>query len=139
MSGLMARAAGPGGEVLAFEPHPGIRSQLEGHVREWGGAPVELAKIRISPLALSDRPHQAKMEIPEDFERNRGSAHIASADGDESPAASASIPIEAARLDDLVGDETFGVLKIDVEGHEKSRAGWRGWLARASRRARHSL
>lgn len=114
MTSLAAVRAGPSGRVMAFEPHPVVFEMLSANVGRWDGAPV--AQIEPHQLALSDRAGTAQLNAGHAFEANMGLARL---DGDsEASSDDVLMPVEVKRLDELIGDERIGLMKIDVEGHE---------------------
>jgi FkbM family methyltransferase len=121
---VLARAVGPGGSVVAFEPHPEIFADLEANV---GGTVVEAV-----PAAVSAAPGAATLHIPVEFGFNRGVATI-----EPTASETAAIEVRTVTLDEQVGpDESIGVLKIDVEGHELAVLQGASQLL-AERRIRH--
>jgi len=112
-TGLLARRAGPTGEVLSLEPHPRIHAELARHVAQWSTLGLPLAKIQLFTDAASDSAGEAELFEPEDFDGNAGSASLL-------PSASGrSHRIRTQRLDQLLPPgRRFGVVKIDTEGHE---------------------
>jgi FkbM family methyltransferase len=102
----MARAVGPGGRVIAFEPQSGIRSCLEASLRRSG---IDWVEVR--PQAAGSK--QEKARIP------RRDLSAAANSGGVSPGASAAgdEEVELVRLDDL-GVSTCRLIRIDVEGME---------------------
>ncbi len=113
MTVLAGVAAGPGGKVLSFEPHPDLFAVLEQNVaaarERWSVAVVETHQA-----ALGERPGTADLHMPPDFETNDGIARI----GSEPPPGSRSLVVRVAPLDEMLGSGTVGVLKLDVEGFE---------------------
>jgi FkbM family methyltransferase len=106
----MAYRAGPGGSVLAFEPHPEILSELRGNVALW--PENRFARVRIEPVALSAEAGEAWLDSGPEFETNRGSAAI-------NATAARGFKVRLARLDDYLREaRQVGFCKIDVEGHE---------------------
>ncbi len=111
MSVLAARLAGAGGEVLSFEPHPGLFGILQRNARGNGGRAV--APITCHPCALGERSGTARLQLPPDFESNDGVASVV-----ETAAADATgFDITLATLDEMLPHHA-GVLKLDVEGYE---------------------
>ena len=53
-----------------------------------------------------------KLEMPDGYESNRGLSRIASLER------VAIVDINSQTLDNVIGNESVGVLKLDVEGHE---------------------
>ena len=115
---VMARAAGPDGRVLGFEPRPGSLRALHRIVRL---ARVE-ARTRLLQLALSDRSGSEPLRIPVVPTR----AHFGGSAADPRRAAFAALPsrmieVPTRTLDDVVASERLDradVLKVDVEGAE---------------------
>jgi FkbM family methyltransferase len=117
LTSLAAVRAGRDGQVLAFEPHPTVYEILERNVARWrerGAA----ANVELRRAALSDRKGEGELVAGPHFESNMGLAALASED--DPAAGSRSISVSLARLDESVGSERLGLLKIDVEGHEAS-------------------
>jgi FkbM family methyltransferase len=131
MTLLMSVAAGPEGRVLAFEPHPELFKILErtmAHARE--GRHVAAAELH--NLALGDHNGAADLCLPRGFDGNDGMARIAVPGGADPE----SVTVPMATLDDIVGNRSVAVLKLDVEGHEAQvLRGGRRLLE--SRRIRH--
>jgi len=95
-----ARSVGPGGRVVAIEPHPRTWRQLNENLRangySWAEAICGAASDKSAMLHLSD---------------------ICS-DDQNALLVGGPIPVMTARLDDLVPVGPVRLLKIDVEGHE---------------------
>jgi FkbM family methyltransferase len=112
LTSLAAVRAGPGGRVIAVEPHPAVFELLQSNVSSWDG---ELAPIELQQLALSDRSATGTIVAGPLFEHNMGLAKIGegrAADGEHSH------DVRLERLDELLEQTTIGLLKVDVEGHE---------------------
>ncbi len=120
MTSILALRTGADGQVWSFEPHPEIFAELQANVASWPAA-SGLSKIHLKQLALSDHSGTGWLTTEAHFAQNRGTATLASpADSDERVVASSrkfSVPL--GTLDEVLGEnQTVGVLKIDVEGHE---------------------
>ncbi|MCP9494432.1 MAG: FkbM family methyltransferase [Pyrinomonadaceae bacterium MAG19_C2-C3] len=117
MASLMARRCGGDGKVVCFEPHPMLFHELTANIETWRRAP-NVATIESHNIAVSDTSESACLKVPTHWDGNRGTASIAK-DGD---GARSEIVVKVRRLDELFGDidggQKFGVVKIDVEGHE---------------------
>jgi len=112
MTVLAATAAGRGGRVLAFEPHPDLFAILRQNAAY---AMRSGCRVETRQTALGDRHGQAHLRIPESFADNDGVATFV----DSSAAPARIVPVAMERLDDLI-DSPVSVLKLDVEGFEAS-------------------
>ncbi len=104
---LAARAVGPEGRVIAFEPLPAMRRELEENV-----ALNRIANCRVRAEAVSDRAGTARL-----FEGPAGNPGLSSlrALADSGPA----LEVGTVTLDGaLPADESVALVKIDVEGAE---------------------
>lgn len=112
---LMAARTGKAGRVMAFEPHPTMFAELESNCGLWRDD--HMGTIDIRQTALSSHAGSGTLVMPESWSDNPGVAFLAN---DASVLASPNaVEVELARLDDLVPrDETVGVAKFDIEGHE---------------------
>jgi FkbM family methyltransferase len=114
MSGLMARRVGTDGEVIAFEPHPGLCNVLTSNATRWG-AQGSLGEVTVKELALSNRAGQRSLTIPEGFRGNMGTATL---ERGAVGSAQKSIHVRATTLDQELGERSVALLKLDVEAHE---------------------
>lgn len=114
VTSLLARAVGPTGRVVAFEPHPEIFELLTTNVDSWAAYP-DAATVELHRLALSACAGEADLALPEAFRRNMGSAGLV---GDRGPSADSLERVQVRRMDEIVTADRIGLLKIDVEGHE---------------------
>ena len=108
MSLVLALSAGPRGRVFCFEPNPDLLPRLHANVNSWKTLPI--APIEVKTIALSDRDGQGYLGFPAGYDRNSGVASL-EVEGD--------IPVKLCRLDSLEISNA-GVMKVDVEGHEKT-------------------
>jgi FkbM family methyltransferase len=132
MTGLMAVRAGPDGQVVAYEPHPGIRQQLERNVARLGH---RAASINVRGVALSDRCGYSELVTGPSFARNQGTATLA---GTERWPPVSAVRVATVTLDDEFPSDRLDCVKIDVEGHEHAvLRGAEGLLG--ERRIRHVL
>jgi FkbM family methyltransferase len=114
LTSLAAVRAGAGGRVMAFEPHPVVFELLSGNIARWNGAHV--AEVLAHQLALSDHAGTAELNAGHAFHANMGLSSLQ--DAGEATAKDVLVPVEVKRLDDVIGEERIGLMKIDVEGHE---------------------
>ncbi|MDC0200884.1 FkbM family methyltransferase [Verrucomicrobia bacterium] len=119
MSGILARASGPRGKVIAFEAHPEIAKELEKITAEWKSN-HQIASIQIENAAVSDQNGEAELTIPESFHSNMGSSKLA--EHNSRLSFGKSLKIRTVQLDHYFeqSKESIGTCKIDIEGHEKS-------------------
>jgi FkbM family methyltransferase len=104
----LAAALGPEGEVLAVEPHPAVHALLARNAKRWAGARIELY-----PVALSSAHGTGRLAVGAKFASNRGTATLMP----DQPRI-AELPVPVGTLDEVAGERSIGVLKLDVEGHE---------------------
>jgi FkbM family methyltransferase len=116
MTLLAAVRSGPGGRVVAFEPNPHVARWLMQNI-EAAGQEYAIAAVEVRTCALGSESGTAHLVLPDSSAANEGLARIASLedvirDGD-------SVPVPVERLDDVIGNRTVGLMKVDVEGHEE--------------------
>jgi FkbM family methyltransferase len=114
LTSLAAITAMAGGRVLAFEPHPVVFELLSANIARWDSANV--AKVEAHQTALSDHTGTAELNAGPAFHANMGLSslnHSVTATADD-----VLLQVDVRRLDDVIGDRSVGLLKIDVEGHE---------------------
>jgi FkbM family methyltransferase len=114
MTSLAAVRAGTSGRVMAFEPHPVVFELLTANIARWNGAAV--ARVEPHQLALSDHAGTAQLNAGHSFHANMGLSSLQ--DASEASSDDVLVPVELKRLDEVIGDERIGLMKIDVEGHE---------------------
>lgn len=114
MTLIMAWAAGPEGQVTAFEPHPELRRLLADNV-ERATADFRVAPIQIEAQAVGDRAGTARLLVPAGFSDNDGISRIETA-GETAEGARLDVPMTT--LDTVLQERSLDVLKLDVEGHE---------------------
>jgi FkbM family methyltransferase len=112
---LLAYKTGPGGRVIAFEPHPEIFEELKGNAALWS---EQIRKnLQLENVALGETTGEAWLTEGSDFQSNRGAASISN--GSSTPGRKHKVSVR--RLDDYIpASVQVGVCKIDVEGHELS-------------------
>jgi FkbM family methyltransferase len=116
VTSIAAVRAGRSGRVVAVEPHPAVFELLSANVESWSARPA-IAPVELHRLALSDRAGQGTIVAGPLFDRNMGLAAL-SEDGTATEAGQQSHQVEVRRLDELAGQTSVGLLKVDVEGHE---------------------
>jgi protein O-GlcNAc transferase len=102
-----ARAVGPTGTVVAYEPTPDVASALTRSIHENG-----FTNIRLQQMALSDAPGQGAFSVTVDSELNRL--------GNTPPAHGSAVTVAVDTLDlqwRSLGLPPPDFVKIDVEGH----------------------
>lgn len=104
-AGLLSKRVG---ETIAVEAHPEIAGHLTANASRWPG-------VTIIEAAVSDRAGIARLAVPAGFAANHGLASL-----EPGAASDRTIEVVTVTIDDLVGDRTVGVMKIDIEGHELS-------------------
>jgi FkbM family methyltransferase len=115
LTSLMATRGGPGGRVVAFEPHPEVFSVLEENARRWNADPT-VAAVEVHGLALSNRSGGGQLQTVSQAEGHMGLSSLEAQGTGGQP----SVDIELAKLDDLLESGHIDMLKLDVEGHELS-------------------
>ena len=103
VTSLMAARTGRVGQVDSFEPHPALFRELTANAGAW-------SEVVLHRQALSEHPGKAFLQVPDYFEVNRGTASV-NFEGH-------GCEVEVETLDHLFPTGRFGVVKIDVEGHE---------------------
>jgi FkbM family methyltransferase len=112
MTSVLARAAGPTGRVIAYEPNPAVYERLARNVEGWDG----VATIELRRAAVSERNGTAPLTIPEG--RSEW-ASVGDVPGQRATApAYSTVSVEIVTLDHELADRHVGVLKLDVEDHE---------------------
>lgn len=116
---VLARRVGPTGRVLAFEPDPANRRRLRRALTVNG-----LPQVTVRDVALSDRRGAGTLLRPD----GAWGGFLAPDDGREAfvrgffPSSRVDrIPIQTARLDDLLADHPLprlALVKVDVDGPE---------------------
>lgn len=118
MTSLLSRRVGRQGTVLAFEPHETIYGYLAANVARWE-ARADAAELVLHRVALSDFNGRGDLVMGSGFDWNQGSSRLGKLDeGDDRVE-----QVEVRRLDDVLGQRSVGVVKIDVEGHERQVLG----------------
>jgi FkbM family methyltransferase len=112
MTSALASAVGPAGRVISLEPHPLLVDKLQHNVDLWRQR-MNWRHVNICPVALSDDDGSATLIMPANFSGNQGRATLEEFYNGER------ITIQTRKLDGLTSaNDSVGVMKIDVEGHE---------------------
>ena len=112
MTSILALRTGPTGHVLAFEPHPDIYEHLQFNTDRLSNC-ERTATIEPADTALSNYSGAARLAWNEEFEGNKGIAHLTSNPNH-------GIEVTCNTLDKILSRRRVSVLKLDVEGHELS-------------------
>lgn len=120
MTSLLAAAAGPGGQVDSFEPHPLVYQHLAVNCRRWASTdkPLRYAPIELHPCAVGAADCNLDLIEPGEFAINQSGATLI--DGNDSINGElVRHRVQVRRLDDLLPQTgPIGIGKIDVEGAE---------------------
>lgn len=92
--------------TIAVEAHPCIARELLTNAERW-------TAVTVVQAAVSDRSGKATLSLPDGINENHGLASLETRDG-----ALRAIEVQTVMIDDLIGDRSVGVMKIDIEGHE---------------------
>lgn len=114
VTSLMAARAGAGGDVHAYEVHPDVFRVLELNASIWSSRP-EAPALHLARVGVSDCPGVGTLEVPPGFSSNMGLARLTAGNGARGESGST---VEVSRLDDLLPEQSFHVVKLDIEGHE---------------------
>lgn len=112
MTAAMAKAVGPSGRVVAFEPSPKVFTRLTENCRQWD---CQHAKVELHARALSSENGTATLYVPTLDVRNHGLASMLN----RRLFSTEEVTVSTGRLDALFKGEQLSLLKIDVEGHEE--------------------
>lgn len=114
VTGLMAACAGARGEIHAYEVHPDVFRILELNASIWSSGP-EAPTLNLARVGISDRPGVGTLEVPPAFSHNMGLARLTTGEGLHGESGHT---VEVSCLDDLLPDQSFHLVKLDIEGHE---------------------
>jgi FkbM family methyltransferase len=107
---------GPKGKVICFEPHPEVFVSLRENVENWK-KDCRCGSFVLHRAALGAEIGQASLGTNDMFRTNRGTAWISNKAEASPELRVIDVPIQ--NLDSILDeDETIGVLKMDVQGHE---------------------
>jgi FkbM family methyltransferase len=114
VTNLMATRTGPGGRVVAFEPHPAVFEILQRNVTRWN-ADTSIGEIVAHRLAVSNRSGAGRLSDTGEADGHMGLASLRRTNEADGPG---DFDVELATIDETVDDRHLQLLKIDVEGHE---------------------
>jgi FkbM family methyltransferase len=101
----------PAARVVAFEPNPLVRAQLEANVRSSG-----CGNVVVRSCALGDRAGTASLFAQDERDYNRGRSSLQR--NLDLGRAVAAVPVECRTLDELFPDERVDLIKLDTQGTE---------------------
>jgi FkbM family methyltransferase len=107
----LARLTGPGGEVIAIEPDPGVAKRARGNVALNG-----LANVRLINAAASERAGAMRLYRPSPRDTNRARASLLQ----HAYLTGAATTVPVVAVDDVCAGKPVALIKIDVEGHESA-------------------
>jgi FkbM family methyltransferase len=116
VTSLLVARGGPGSRVSAFEPHPLLFAQLRHNATGWRASST--STVELIQAAVSDTAGEQALLIPHDFDQNAGLPSLDNAAHKLTSKACERIPVRTITLDDYVGDTTYDLMKVDVEGAE---------------------
>ncbi len=106
-----------GGRLLTFEAHPGVFGELTHNIGCWASVFPGL-DLKAVHAAISDREGTLNLKMPEGFRENRGLSQVVDS-GDSGGLPDNCLEVQAKTLDGVLGaEDSIGLLKVDVEGHE---------------------
>ena len=108
MTSVLSKRVGMDGRVFAFEPHPRLYFELTQNVRRWHRPNTDVFE-----RAASCTTGIATLWEDVGFKGNNGLARLG-----ETQNAGASFEVRTVRLDEALPVRSYGLAKIDVEGHE---------------------
>ena len=116
MASILGIRVGPKGKVICFEPHPEVFESLRKNVEIWR-KDRRCGSFVLHQTALGSENGKALLRTNDWFRTNRGTAWISNKEEASADLNAIEVPIQ--NLDSLLNaDETIGVLKMDVQGHE---------------------
>jgi FkbM family methyltransferase len=115
MTSLFAARVGKQGVIHSFEPHPVTCKKLTSNTGRFTQNRAS-ASIIVHECALGDVNGVADLFEPDNFAVNQGAACLAN--GYSAGQGIARHQVQIKLLDDVIPAGEFGLLKIDVEGHE---------------------
>ena len=108
MTSLLSQRVGFGGRVFSFEPHPALFPRLRQNARRW-----QRPQVQVFDRAVSNRTGSNRLFETDAFPHNSGTAGLTNRSEQHR-----SFEVRTVCLDHALPPDDYGVLKIDVEGHE---------------------
>jgi FkbM family methyltransferase len=103
-------------EIYSFEPHPALFDRLSRNIAMWEKArPAIAGRVQCMQVAISEKPGHTTLYIPSGFNTNKG---ISSLEAGAGEVPGLTLDVRATTLDEIIGERSIGILKIDIEGHE---------------------
>ena len=115
MTILAALAAGTSGHVVSWEPHAGLFDVLERNVARVR-AQHQIARTTLRNAAVGSARGHAELMIRDDVPGNDGMSCIVRDSADLLTGRSIHVNVET--IDDVLGDTTIALMKLDIEGAE---------------------
>lgn len=117
MTSLMSHCVGPGGHVMAFEPHPVVFDELAANAERFRAR--SMARIDVHQMALGSEEGYATLECDDAaLQENAGTARIRTGSGAHEADNCGRKWVRVRPLDALIQGERVSLVKIDVEGGE---------------------
>jgi FkbM family methyltransferase len=114
MTLLASVAAGPRGRVISWEPNPALFGILTRNV-DASRAQGQMAPVELRQAALGAHRHRATLVLSDPARANDGLSYIPA--GPPTPFSDA-VDVQVETLDDVLGNQSVAVAKVDVEGYE---------------------
>ena len=113
---ILGVRVGPNGRVHSFEPHPQVFESLKKNVEMWK-RDRRCGSFLLHEAALGKETGKALLHTNDWYRTNRGTAW--SSEKMETGPGLQVCEVPIRNLDSVLGmDETIGILKMDVQGHE---------------------
>jgi FkbM family methyltransferase len=114
MTLLAGLAAGPRGRVISWEPNPVLFGILTKNV-DASRIQGQMAPVELRQAALGAHRHRTTLVLSDPALANDGLSYISAGPPTASDRA---VEVQVETLDDVLGNQSVAVAKVDVEGHE---------------------